>query len=68
MLHNVLKVGELRKRLEEFDNDDAEIYLSFNDTQTNRYVQLFIDEMYIEPDDDSLGSFCVMEIKYYEEL
>lgn len=67
MLGNVMKVSELKEMLDEFEGDE-EIYLLFEDTQTNRIVQLFINKVHSEPDDDSFGSWCVMDIKYYEEL
>ena len=67
MLGNVMKVSELKEILDEFEGDE-EIYLLFDDTQTNRIMQLFINKVYSEPDDDSFGSWCVMDIKYYEEL
>ena len=67
MLGNVMKVSELKEMLDEFEGDE-EIYLLFEDTQTNRIVQLFINKIHSEPDDDSFGLWCVMDIKYYEEL
>ena len=38
----VMKVSELKEMLDEFEGNE-EIYLLFEDTQTNRIVQLFIN-------------------------